>query len=68
MTAVTWAEYESEIESTKDTPYIALMGKLLCVFCDSFEANWLRYKLHWVIRTSHGVFVVTSGKVACCID
>ena len=31
------AEYKSEIESTKDTPYLALTGELWCVFCEKFE-------------------------------
>ena len=36
-------EYESEIESTKDTPYLALTGELWCIFCENFGENWLRY-------------------------
>ena len=32
-----WVEYESNIESTKDTPYLTLTGELWCVFCEDFE-------------------------------
>ena len=41
ITVVTGAEYESEIESTKDTPY--LTSKLWFVFCENFEENWPCY-------------------------
>ena len=37
------AEYESDAGSTKDTPYLALMGELWGVFCGYFWENWPRY-------------------------
>ena len=36
---MTIAEYESDIELTKDT----LTGKLWGVCCEDFRENWLRY-------------------------
>ena len=32
-------EYKYEIESTKDTPYLALKGEPWCVFCEKFGEN-----------------------------
>ena len=43
ITAVTGPEYESEIESTKDTPYLTLTGELRYVFCENFGWNWPCY-------------------------
>ena len=40
------AEYKSEFEHTKDTPYLALTGELWSVFCGDFEENWQRYNTH----------------------
>ena len=40
---VTEAEYKSEFEHTKDTPYFALTGEIWGVFCEDFEENWPRY-------------------------
>ena len=37
------AKYESEVIFTKDTPYFALLGELLAVFCEDLGENWLRY-------------------------
>ena len=36
-------EYKSEFESTKDTSYLALTGKLWGVFCEDFRENWSWY-------------------------
>ena len=36
MIAGTQAEYQSDAEYTKDTPYLALMGELWDVFCEYF--------------------------------
>ena len=33
------AEYKSDTESTKDTPYLALTGKLWRVFCEDLDEN-----------------------------
>ena len=40
---MTEAEYKSEFEHTKDTPYLGLTGELWGVFCKDFGENWLRY-------------------------
>ena len=40
MITGTRAEYQSDAGSTKDTPYLAAMGCLLCIF---FLENWPRY-------------------------
>ena len=36
-------EYKSEIESTKDTPYLTLKGELWGVFCEDMGENWACY-------------------------
>ena len=36
------AEHKSEIELTKDTPYLALMDKLWGVYCEDLQDNWPR--------------------------
>ena len=49
------AEHKLDIESTIDTPYLALMGKLWGVCCGDLGENWLRYNntaLYWIITTS----------------
>ena len=43
MIAGTQAEYQSDAESTKDTPYLALTGELWDVFCEYFFLDWSRY-------------------------
>ena len=43
MIAGTQAEYQSNAESTKDTPYFALKGELWGVFCEYFWESWWRY-------------------------
>ena len=40
--ATTEAGYQSDAESTKDSPYLALMGELWGVFCEYFGENWPR--------------------------
>ena len=40
ITAVTDAEYKSQCDPTKDTPYLALTGELWGVFCEDFKENW----------------------------
>ena len=47
ITAVTEAEYNAEIDSTNDTPNLALTSKLWCVFCDNFR------KMDRIITASH---------------
>ena len=42
-TTATGAEHISESELTKDDPYLALKGKLRCVYWKGFEDNWLCY-------------------------
>ena len=42
-TAMATAECKLDIEFTKDTPYLALMGELCCVCCEGLEENWPRY-------------------------
>ena len=39
----TEAEYESDAESKKYTPYLALMGELWGVFCEYLWGNWPSY-------------------------
>ena len=39
----TEAEYQSDAGSTKDTPYLALMGELCGIFCEYFLENLPRY-------------------------
>ena len=39
------AEYQSDAESTKDTPYLALTGELWGVFCEYLWENWPHYIL-----------------------
>ena len=43
LSAVAEVEYKSELESTKDTPYLALTGELWGVLWEYFEKNWLCY-------------------------
>ena len=33
-------EHKSDIELTKHTPYLALMGELWGVFCEDLGENW----------------------------
>ena len=42
-TITTEIKYASEVIFTKDTPYLALTGKLWGVFCEDLGENWLRY-------------------------
>ena len=37
------ADYQSDAGSTKDAPYVALMGELWGVFCEYLWENWPRY-------------------------
>ena len=37
------AEYQSDAETTKDTTYLVLTGKLWGVFCEYLWENQLRY-------------------------
>ena len=37
------AEYQSDAETTKDTPYLALTGELWGVFCEYLWENQPRY-------------------------
>ena len=37
------AEDKSVFQLTKDTPYLALTGKVWVVYCDDFGENWPRY-------------------------
>ena len=39
ITAVTEAEYKSEFEPTKYTPYLALTGELWDMFCKDIKRN-----------------------------
>ena len=32
-----------QVELSKDTPYLALMGQLWGPFCEDLRENWLRY-------------------------
>ena len=61
------AEYKTEIESTKDTPYLTLTGKLWCDFCDNFEENWPCYNntaLYWQTLTdSHDLLAHILNRV-----
>ena len=43
MITVTETEYQSDAESTIDTPYLALTGELWSVFCDYLWENLPRY-------------------------
>ena len=36
-------EYQSDVGSAKDTPYLALSGELWGVFCEYFWENWPHY-------------------------
>ena len=59
ITTVMEAEYKPEIESTKDTPYLALMRELWWVFCENFGETaphrthqWTSsYELCWFIQS-----------------
>ena len=42
-TAWTNREYKSEFKFTKDTPHLALVGKLWSVNCEDLEENWSRF-------------------------
>ena len=42
MITVTVAEYVSDTGSTKDTPYLALIGELWDIICEYLWKNWLR--------------------------
>ena len=37
------AEYKSDFEITKGTPYLALTDELWSVFCEVFGENWSRH-------------------------
>ena len=39
----TEAEYQSDAEFTKYTPYLTLTGELWGVFCGFLSENWPRY-------------------------
>ena len=39
ITTVTEVEYKSELESTKDIPYLTVKGKLWGVFCEDCWEN-----------------------------
>ena len=43
MIAGIQAEYQSNARSTKDTPYLTLLGELWDVFCEYFLEDWPRY-------------------------
>ena len=56
---MTELKYASEIEFTKDTPYLALTGELRGVFCDDFGENWPRCNgTALQIQIDHGVLTV----------
>ena len=38
-----WGQNINQTESTKDTPYLLLMGELWCIFCNNFGENWPCY-------------------------
>ena len=42
-TTLTETEHESEVTFTKDTPYLALAGELLDLFCEYLDENRPRY-------------------------
>ena len=42
-TTMTVAEHKSDLQLTKDTPYLALTGELWGVYCDNLEENWPLY-------------------------
>ena len=42
-TATIASELKSDIETTNDTPYLALMGELNGVYCKDLEENLRRY-------------------------
>ena len=42
-TGLTGTKYKSGSQSTKDSPKLALTGKLWGVFGDDFSENWLHY-------------------------
>ena len=48
----TETEYQSDTGSTKDTPYLALMGELWRVFCWYFWENWSCYNGN-ALKTVH---------------
>ena len=52
------AEYQSDAGSTKDIPYLTLMGKLWGVLCVYLWENWLRYNRTtlYVIQTQIACF------------
>ena len=54
------AEYKSEFEPTKDTPYLALTGKLCGVFCENFGENWLCYN-GTAVLSNHYHFAPATG-------
>ena len=52
-------EYQSDVGSTKDSPYLALTGEVWGVFCEYFWENWPRYNsiaLYFAIyhKINHG--------------
>ena len=54
------AEYESEIKSTKDTPYLALTGDLWYDFCENFGDNCLCYNSTTLYVFGYYTFKVTA--------
>ena len=61
------AEYQSEAESTKDTPYLAQSGELWGVFCEYLWENWPRYssttlyfepEMYWNIKIIKSIKVL----------
>ena len=41
--AITAAKQQTDIELTKETPYLALTGEIWGVYYDTFRENWPRY-------------------------
>ena len=43
-----WDRTSTQVELTKDIPYLALKGELWDVFFKDFGENWLRYNTVWL--------------------
>ena len=58
---MTATECKSNFKHTTETPYLALMGKLLGVYSKNFEENWQRY--NGTTLGSFALFIVISDYI-----
>ena len=55
MITGTEAEYQSDAESTNDTPYLALTGELWGVYCEYLRENWRQSAVNLWLGRKHKI-------------